>query len=192
MRPIASRSLVPAALALSLLVAACSPDAGPVAPDAGVIPTAGENLLARDNSVSLLACPVSTSRSGEAVIGARGGRLDVAGHALIVPAGAVKKDTRFVLSVPASPVLEVDVSADGKRHYRFKSPVQLRLSYARCASPSTADLIGAWIDGGAGGAKEMPSVHDRAAQRVTITTEHLSGYAIAYRNGRGNEGENEP
>ena len=190
MRSTASRSLGPVAIAFALLAAACSPDGGPLAP-ASVVPASSGNLFARGESTTLLACPATTSSSAEMAIGPDGGRLEVAGHALIVPAGAVKKPTRFLLTVPASPILEIDVSADGKRNYRFKTAVQLRLSYVRCADASTADLVGAWIDAGAGGHREMPSVHDREANAVTITTDHLSGYAIAYRNSRGNPGGGE-
>lgn len=194
MRRHVSRPLTPLVVGLALFSAACSTDSVlPVAPTAEAVPLAADTPLFAKAGASLdglLACPTTTSAAGEAVIDASGGTLMVAGHGLYVPPGAVKKPTRFTLSVPASSVLEVDISAEGKREYRFKSPVMVRLSYARCPSVP-ADLVGWWIEGGAKGKRgEMPSVDDRSTQSLWITTDHLSGYAIAYRGGRGG-GEDE-
>jgi hypothetical protein len=188
MRPSALRPLGPVAIALSLAAGACAPDA-PTAPASGVTPLASAHLAARPGTDGLLACPASSTTSAEAVIGTAGGRVEIDGHALVVPAGAVRKDTRFVLTVPASPVLEIDVSADGRRAFRFHEPVQVRISYARCAEAPAGDLVGRWIDGGT--RLDMPTVHDAATQSIVITTEHLSGYAIAYRGGRGTTGDGE-
>lgn len=183
-------------LALPALVAACSPDSAP-SPLAPAAPMGARTLSARSGNDGaaglLLACPSDVAISGEAVIGREGGSLVVGGHALVVPAGAVPKPTTFVLSVPASPVLEIDISGDGRPHYQFMSPVAVRVDYSRCADdvlPETP-LVAWWIDGpGRSKQGEMPSTDDRAARTLTFTTDHLSGYAIAYRSSRG-EGEGE-
>ncbi|HYD53430.1 MAG TPA: hypothetical protein VEA99_12410 [Gemmatimonadaceae bacterium] len=188
----ASRSFGPAALALSLLAAACSTDVGPLAPTSGIAPIEAAPLLdaaAAQPGATLLSCPSSTALVEHGIIDERGGVLHAAGHALIVPRGALRKATRFTLEVPASPYLEVDISADGRKDFKFKSNVLLRLSYARCATPPDAQLVGWWIDGTRRKLGEMPTVVDPFSQSVWITTDHLSGYAIAYRNGRGSQGE---
>ena len=197
MRHLVPRHLTPLVLGIALFSAACSTDSVlPVAPTAEAVPIESHSPLfakAGTRTESLLACPTTAAASATAVIDSRGGTLSVAGHGLYVPPGAVKKSTRFTMIVPASSVLEVDISADGKRNYKFKSPVQVRLSYARCPSVP-ADLVGWWIEGGAKGNRgTMPSVNDPSTQSVWITTDHLSGYAIAYRGGRGGgEDDQEP
>jgi len=193
MRRLVSRSLTPLALGLALVSAACSSDSAlPVAPTAEAVPLADESILSArpgTSTESLLACPTTTGAVGDAVIGEQGGTLTVAGHGLYVPPGAVKKPTRFTMTVPASSVLEVDISAEGKKQYKFKAPVLVRLSYARCPSVPQ-DLIGWWVEGsGKGNRGVMPSLDDRSTQSVWITTDHLSGYAIAYRGGRGDGDE---
>jgi hypothetical protein len=180
-------------VALPLLLAACADGArNPVAP----LAYAGdERLAAREGPVlpsgELLACPSDADVTGSAVIGREGGSLSVGGHELVVPAGAVPKATLFTIEAPASDVLEVVITADKRKDYRFKSPVTVRVSYARCddAVLPEGSLIAWWIDPATRSKLgEMPGIDDRASRSLTFATDHLSGYAIAYRGGR-NEDE---
>src|SRR6185369_10657108 len=94
------------------------------------------------------ACPSTVTRQGSAVIDHKGGILEVDGNALVVPPKAVKKKTRFTMTVPASPYVEIDVSAEGVAHYTFQRPVAISVSYARCAEsqlPATS-MNAWWID----------------------------------------------
>lgn len=193
MRTVVSRLL---ALPAVLLVAACAVDA-PSAPAtvsaAGTLPLAAKSSPAVTGT--LLACPTDVGVEGSATIGRDGGTLTVDGYSLVVPAGAVPRETEFRISAPASQVLEVEISADKRKDYKFKAPVTVTLSYARCAdSALPADALTAWWIDAATKSKlgEMPATDDRAARTITFSTDHLSGYAIAYRNGGGNDqGENE-
>ena len=182
-------------VALPLILAACADGSrSPVAP----LAHAGDvRRAARDETVlasgELLACPSDAGVTGSAVIGRDGGSLSVGGHELVVPAGAVPKATLFTIEAPASDVLEVVISADKRKDYKFKSPVTVRVSYARCADAVLPEgaLTAWWIDPATRSKLgEMPGSDDRASRSLTFATDHLSGYAIAYRNGKGgNEDE---
>lgn len=159
---------------------AAAPSAAPVAVNAAV---ADRSALTASPSASLLACPSATTESATAVIGPRGGAVGVAGSALVVPPGAVRTPTAFTFVVPASPVVQVEVRADGEEHYRFARPVVMSVSYARCDDAVLpATQLGAWwIDGTT---RErlgvMAGIDDRRHRRVTFITDHLSGYAVVY------------
>ena len=180
-------------LVLPLAVAACTSDTArhPLAPGL----EESSSTLAAQGASGLLACPTTVGRSGQAEIGPDGGTLTVGGHSLVVPAGAVHRAMTFTLSAPASSSLEIEISAGNQGHYKFRSPVTVRVDYSRCSDSVLPDgpLTAWWIDVASRSKKgEMPSTDDRAARTLTFTTDHLSGYAIAYRNGRGNgEGEDE-
>jgi hypothetical protein len=129
---------------------------------------------------ALLYCPVKHSRSRTDVIDARGGSLQLEGHSIDIPAGAVSAPTAFTISVPASLHLEVDVSAAGNVHYRFAKPVVMTISYKRCARQDPASLTVWYIDQATGSPIEpMPGVDDKRRRSITFLTDHLSGYAIA-------------
>ena len=141
---------------------------------------------------SLLACPSTTARTASGVIDHKGGIVQVDGNALIVPPKAVKKKTRFTVTVPASQYVEIDVSAEGYEHYTFKRPVAISVSYARCADsalpPSSLDAW--WIDPATRSALGvMVGVDNRSEKRLTFITDHLSGYAVVYRTNENEDGE---
>jgi hypothetical protein len=190
MRPVISRYLV--ALPL-LLAAACSTDSvrDPVAPlaSAELAP-----LSATPQSLefeALLPCPSKKGVSTRAVIGRDGGIVYVDGHVLLVPRGAVSKKTSFKISAPASKYLELDITADGEDSFQFNSPVIVRVNYARCPESALpkSPLAAWWIDSNKARLGVMPSYDDRERRALTFVTDHLSGYAIAYRNGKGEESE---
>ena len=91
------------------------------------------------------------------------------------------------MTIPKSPYVEIDVSAQGFEHYEFRRPVGITLSYARCADSALpkSSLDAWWIDlktrdqlGGV-----IFGVDDRTHKRLTFITDHLSGYAVVYRSG---------
>jgi hypothetical protein len=166
--------------AVAALLAACSDS--PVAPRA-VPPTPDFARAALDGEEApptFLTCGVAAPARASAVIGRTGGVLRVDGHALLVPPRAVPRPTRFTITVPASPFLEIDISAEGRDDYRFARPVAVTISYARCdpASLPDARLEAWWVEGNDG---VIAGVDDRRSRRVTFLTDHLSGYAVIYR-----------
>jgi hypothetical protein len=65
------------------------------------------------------------------------------------------------------------------------------VSYARCSSAAlpAGSLDAWWIDDETrAGLGVMLGVDDRQSKRLTFITDHLSGYAVVYRNGREEEG----
>jgi hypothetical protein len=186
-----------ALLAVAAALAACSdaPTAVPVAasPASSTRIAAPASMLASVASAqgaTLLACPASVTRSASATIGRRGGVVQVDGTALVVPPNAVPRPTRFTVTVPASSYMEIDVSAEGYEHYLFKRPVGITISYARCGDDALPDasLEAWWFDPATReqfGA--MWGVDDRQHRRMTFITDHLSGYAVAYRQGEWSE-----
>ena len=181
-------------LAIAASVAACS-DAPTAVPQAAsptriAAPANALASVASSQGATLLACPATVARSASAMIGRRGGVVRVDGTALVVPPNAVPHPTRFTVTVPASPYVEVDVSAEGYAHYLFQRPVAITISYARCADDALPDasLEAWWFDPATleqFGA--MWGVDDRQHRRMTFITEHLSGYAVAYRQDEGSE-----
>ncbi|HEX7118821.1 MAG TPA: hypothetical protein VF212_08540 [Longimicrobiales bacterium] len=129
-----------------------------------------------------LVCPVGTTRSVSAVIGQRGGTVELDGHRVTLPFGAVHRPTTITLTVPASRYLEIDLRAAGQEHYEFLAPVTVTVSYARCERRDVdQELLSAWaIDPATKTLLEgMTSRDDKEHQSVTFSTLHFSTYAIA-------------
>ena len=149
-------------------------------------PTSGggpfEPQLAETIGSQLVECPTGTTRTTSALIGPLGGTLEVDGHRMTVPAGALLLPTEVTLTVPASQYVEVDIRAGGEEHFVFEAPVEVSISYARCSrSNIERTSLSAWyIDSETKALLEdMGGVDDKTARTVTFTTGHLSGYAIA-------------
>ena len=86
------------------------------------------------------------------------------------------------MTVPASKYMEIDVSALGVAHLLFQTPATITLDYARCTNEQLGDEpLSVWyLDPLTHRPLEdMNGVDDRLAKRITFTTGHLSGYAIA-------------
>jgi hypothetical protein len=150
-------------------------------PSTSVTATVSADSL-NETSGTLLQCPDSTSGSATGVIGALGGTLSVGGTSVVIPADAVLSPTSFTLSVPASPYMEIEVTAGGSNHYVFGKPVIVTIDYGRCGGggllspphqvwnidPVTKALI-----------EKMAGVDIQIAHTVVFTTIHFSGYAVA-------------
>jgi len=171
---------------MALVVAACSDVAAPTpsasAPTALRATTSATTTL--DGAPALLACANPKTGVASATIGPNGGSFHVAGTRIDIPAGAVPEPTRFRLELPESPYAEIEVTADGNEHYTFQRPVTVTISYARCgAHADSAQTLDAWyVESGTRKLlQQMPSVDDRPGRKLTFTTDHFSGYAVAER-----------
>ena len=164
---------------LAFLSAACGDPTG-IGSEPDVPSLRVESAASSTGGATLLACPVSKSRSATEVIGAEGGTLKLSGHTVNIPAGAVSQPTAFTISVPASDNLLVDVSAADAEHYRFAKPVEMTISYKRCAQQGLASFSAWYIERSTGAMIErMGGTDDKRHRSVTFLTDHLSGYAIA-------------
>jgi hypothetical protein len=177
--PLRRNSLRALILASALLVSACAePETGeptalsPLSPPAQLV-----------TQHTLLECPTSQAWASQGTVGLLGGTLDLLGTLKVhVPLGAVPVLTRFDVAIPASRHMEVAVSAAGLAHYLFQVPVTVTIDYSRCpASVLEKGPITVYhIDEQSKALLEhMGGVDDRANRRITFTTDHLSGYAIA-------------
>lgn len=123
-------------LKASVLVAFLSPIAGgcdtslPVSPSAAVeLDRSSNHALSRPR---LAVCPTNTTQRTSGEIGPAGGSLDVAGHRLTIPAGALTRPTHFTLTAPAGRNLVVRVTAQSAERIRFSAPAAVTISYERC------------------------------------------------------------
>ena len=127
---IRSRVHVPVLIAfLSPILLGCDANP-PTAPFATVgLDRASSDAVSRPR---LAVCPTNTTESVSGVIGAAGGTLEVAGHRLTIPAGALTHPGRFTLTAPAGRLLEVVVAVRATEPSRLSAPAAVTISYARC------------------------------------------------------------
>jgi hypothetical protein len=131
----------------------------------------------------LLECPISTTTSTTGVIGPLGGLLSLGDNLVSMPDGAVSTPTLFALTVPASRYMKVDVTAVGLDHYLFDRPISITVDYSRCPTWKTeGKALEVWYVSPLLNIplENMGGVDDPANRRITFTTDHLSGYVIAY------------
>ena len=175
------RSSTVFAAALCLSAAGCI--------DASRTPTAPARTepaahFAQAPATHLLVCPTADSARTSGLLTVLGGTLSLGGDALHLPLSAVLFPTLFEVVVPPSPYMEVDVHAVGLTSFLFQQPATITIDYSRCspdAIPADVQLHAVYIDGNTKQIlQDMGGSDDRAAQRITFTTGHLSGYAVAY------------
>jgi hypothetical protein len=170
-------SLAAIALASCALLGACADATDAVADLSPLAP-----VVQRSTGHALLECPSDVAVESAGDVGVLGGTVGLAGVAMRVPLGGVLSLTRFQLAVPASRHMEVAISPAGMRHYLFKTPVSITIDYSRCpdAVLEKGPLTIYHIDETSKALlEEMGGIDDRANRRITFTTDHLSGYAIA-------------
>jgi hypothetical protein len=166
------------ALSLALLGAACDRPmpAAPIAPAA----PAHRDLLSAITGLQLLSCPSGTTQSASAVIGPDGGTLAVGRFRVDFPAGAVPSPETFVLTVPASQHLDIEVHADGYEHYTFATPVDVTLDLSRCGLLPPGLQV--WnVDLATSALLEpMGGTLDLLSRTMRFRAPHFSGYSIAW------------
>jgi len=138
--------------------------------------------VASNAAPQLVACPRTESRSVSKTIGMLGGSLELEGTSVVVPVGALALPTTITLTLPASPYLEVDFTANQLQHFEFPVAVHVTLDYSRCDRRALAARpVTAWyIDTPTKKLLEpMRASDDRDARRVSFPTIHFSGYSIA-------------
>jgi hypothetical protein len=170
------------ALALvSLALVGCSdatrPESGRLDPDTTQTPDTTGIAQRR-----LIECPTSQPTANSGLIGALGGTIAAAGTSISLPPGAVLTATLINVTVPASTYMEVDITANNLVAFLFLKPVTVTIDYSRCpASVTQGKTLTVWHINTQTKAliENMNGVNDAGQQRMTFTTNHLSGYAIA-------------
>ena len=172
MTPIARRFGFVLALLLAVAGVGCAPDAGtPLAPQPAEpsMSSSQVQVLARFRTK-----PQVTIAWAKKWIGPEGGRLDFAGFAIEVPAGAVDKVTMFSIRLPVDPQESDYVVAEfGPHGATFAQPVAIELPFRNtsiegAASPTIVWWNAGWVDMGASLTAD--------GQRLRTITDHFSTY----------------
>ncbi len=126
-----SRSLVAALLPLLALAAGCGESASPTAaPDATARAARGGGAPDLSRVAMLRSRPQVTAGWAKAWIGPQGGRVDFAGFAIEVPAGAVERVTMFTIRIPLDREGSDRAIAEfGPHNVAFLKPVFIELPY---------------------------------------------------------------
>lgn len=172
--------LRPSVLALLVAVLGGCVDSA-TAPAPATQPASAPVHASSSYGATLLECPIDVTRSTSAEIGLLGGSLELDGHSVLIPQGAVLVPTEFTLEIPASNYVEIDVRANGQDHFEFHEPVALTISYDRCTRSNIEKktLRIYHVDSASKAILEdLGGTDDVVARAVTTSTDHLSDYAI--------------
>jgi hypothetical protein len=173
-------------IAAACALGACgdSQPTAPPTPAAQPAPTDPNSLLGLPwSSPKLVECPTSVTKSTSGTFDALGGTLSLDGSKVVLPLGALLEPTTIALTIPASPYMEIDVKANDAEHFLFQKAILITIDYSRCnrwellfrpltvwqIDPQTKALI-----------ERMGGVDNKLLRRITFSTTHLSGYAIAF------------
>lgn len=144
----------------------------------------GPDLRNEKTPPKLAVCPTSETLTNTFVASPLlGGSLTLAGTTVTVPAGAVSLPTSFVVTIPASQFMEIEVHALGLDSFIFATPATITIDYSRCSTSNVdTEPLSAWhIDVTTKELLEdMGGSDDKLLNRFTFSTGHLSGYALAY------------
>lgn len=165
------------AVALAAALTACSEPTTAPSSDA-----AAPSLNETPTSASLLRCQWTFFDITWGFIGPLGGLLSLDGHSITVPPLSLDRAAFITLRTPASRLIEVEARVNGLDHFQFAQPITVTLDYSRCRpwelgpepvtvwqiDPDTKAFI-----------QDMGGVDDRANKRISFTTDHFSGYAVA-------------
>ena len=166
-----------ALVALAAGITACSEPA--TAPEIGA---PAPNFIGTETGQSLLECRRTLFDISWGLLGPLGGVLSLNGHTIVVPPQALDRLVFITVRQPSTPFVEMEVRVNGQDHFQFAAPLTVTLDYGRCADwrigpepltvwqidPDTKEFIA-----------DMGGVDDRAAKKISFTTDHFSGYAIA-------------
>ena len=130
----------------------------------------------------LIECPTTQTSTNSALLGVLGGTVAAAGTSISLPAGAVLVGTLIRETVPASTYMEIDVTANDLLSFLFLKPVTITIDYSRCPTSVTAGkTLTVWHINTQTKVliENMHGVNDPVQRKISFTTDHLSGYAIA-------------
>jgi hypothetical protein len=130
----------------------------------------------------LIECPTNQTATNTGLIGVLGGTVAAAGTSISLPAGAVLTGTLIRVTVPASTYMEVDFTANDLLTFLFLKTVTVTIDYSRCPrSVTDGKTLSVWLINTQTKTLilNMNGVNDPVQRRMTFTTDHLSGYAIA-------------
>ena len=168
-------SIFASLVALVIVVASCTESTAPVTfqpPSQSLIGELGRRT-------GLLSCRPLPAATASTEIGRSGGVIQVGPHTLVVPPGALERDTRITAVIPANS--NINVVQFAPEGLEFERSAALTMSYSNC------NLLGlllpkriAYIDGLGGILEYLLSLDDLLSKKVTGRLRHFSGYAVAW------------
>jgi uncharacterized membrane protein YfcA len=158
------------------------PPDGRIDPDTTQLPDTTQRDTTGISQRRLIECPTSQTASTSVTLGILGGIVSAAGSSILIPPAALLSATLMTFTVPASTFMEVDITANSLVNFIFRANVIITIDYSRCApSVTQGKTLTVWqIDPQTKALiRNMNGVNDPANRRMSFTTNHLSGYAIA-------------
>ena len=165
------------AVALAAALTACSE---PTTAPSSV--TSAPSLNETQSATSLLRCQWTPFDIAWGVFGPLGGLLSLNGHSIEVSPLALDRLAFITLRTPATRFVEVEARVNGQDHFQFAQPITVTLDYSRCRAWELGpEPVTVWqIDPDTKAfIQDMGGVDDRANKRISFTTDHFSGYAVA-------------
>jgi hypothetical protein len=181
MKSLRPLSALAAAVVLAVVVG-CSDDsltAPPPPPEPALIGEVTERIgwwVSRP-ATDLLSCPQTETFSVSKEIGPDGGIVQVGGHTLLIPKGALLKPETITATAPAGQFAEVRFGPHG---LQFERPVVLTMSYKNCGlvrqflpprivyADDTRQIL-----------ETLLTLPDIFRKTVSTATDHFSGYLLA-------------
>lgn len=138
------------------------------------------NLLSPPPSGQLYACAAdSVAATDSATIGPLGGTISFGAHTLMIPPGALLRETTITATMPADGHLTAVLQPEG---LQFLLPATLTLGYGQCSPQPSSSLSIVYLNGPLGQILQwLPSVLHLDQHTVTALIGHFSVYAAAER-----------
>ena len=130
------------------------------------------------SQLDLLSCSTQTYDSVTQSVGAAGGTINVGGHKLVIPAGALSSTVSITAVTPAVNHREVQFQPHG---LQFDKKATLTLSYSGCSLIS--QLIPkkiVYMDSALNPLELILSLDIPLLKKVSGKIDHFSGYAVWY------------
>lgn len=154
---------------------ACTDSAAPTAPRAAMAPPVSLSRGKDPKQAKVAVCKLQKEEWKTAQIGVRGGKVNVAGVVLSVPAGALRSTVAITAHVLPTTSASVQFLPEG---LQFAVPATLTMQYTKCDTPLfgvnvvyvQADTV----------TEVEPSTNHPIFKFVTAKIGHFSSYAVAY------------
>ena len=144
----------------------------------------GSGSLGGASNPQLVECPSSQTLTASATaLATEETTIAIGATTVVVPVGAVLEPTLIELTIPASRYVEIRLRANGAEHYKFALPIAVTIDYQRCTRSDVLSnpLDAAYIDVETKAVLyKMGGVDSKLTRSVLFTTDHFSGYAIAF------------
>jgi hypothetical protein len=155
--------------------AACADSATPTAPRAETVSSISLDKVKKDKKAKVAVCKLQKEDWKTEQIGVRGGKVEVGGVSLVVPAGALRSTVSITAHLLPTTSASVQFLPEG---LQFSAPATLTMQYTKCDTPVfgvnvvyvQADTV----------SEVEPSTNHPIFKYVTAKIGHFSSYAVAY------------